>query len=175
MTNLGAFDAVRIRPAEAVDLPRLHVINEQSTPGVGSVTLEQLSLLLGMSCMTLVAERTGVTLGFILCMTEGAAYQSPNYRWIADRYRSFAYCDRIAIAPEARGQRLGERLYAAALQRFAGMRSVLLCEVNLAPPNPRSRSFHERIGFHPVGEAWSDDRSKGVVYLEKPLDQPIIA
>ncbi len=164
-----------IRAASATDLPRLQIINQASTPGVGSLSADELARLLAMSCLTLVAELGGHINGFILCLTEGLRYRSPNYRWVADRHPAFAYCDRIAIAPEARGQYLGEQLYAAAFAHFRGKRSVLLCEVNLAPPNPGSRRFHERLGFQAVGEAWSDDCSKGVVYLEKRLDQDATA
>ena len=116
------------------------------------------------------ADRNGEALGFILCLTEGTTYESPNYLWFSARYPSFAYCDRIAIAPEARGRGLGEQLYRAAFKHFTGQRETLLCEVNLAPPNPGSLRLHERLGFRAVGEAWSDDRTKGVVYLERKLD-----
>lgn len=158
-----------IRAAERGDLARLHAINQASTPGVGDVTAEALAALIGQVAATLVAEVDGQPAGFILCLVEGSDYQSLNYRWIAERYPAFAYCDRIAIAPEARGAGLGAALYRAAFNHFAGQRMALLCEVNLAPPNPGSLRFHERLGFVRVGERWSDDRAKGVVYLERQL------
>jgi len=158
-----------IRDAVPGDLARLHAINQASTPGVGDVTAEALATLIGQGAATLVAEVDSQPAGFILCLTEGADYQSLNYRWIAERYPRFAYCDRIAIAPEARGAGLGAALYRAAFRHFSGRRDALLCEVNLAPPNPGSLRFHERLGFSPVGERWSTDRAKGVVYLERSL------
>lgn len=161
---------MHIREARSADVARLHTINEASTPGVGSVRADELSRLMAMARLTLVAESGGRASGLILCMTEGTAYTSPNYLWIAARYPVFAYCDRIAIAPDARGKRIGEQLYAAAFNRFAGVRKALFCEVNLAPPNPGSLRFHGRLGFRPVGEAWSPDRTKGVVFLERRLD-----
>ncbi|MFM9940004.1 MAG: GNAT family N-acetyltransferase [Hyphomicrobiaceae bacterium] len=160
---------MHIRPSTSADFARLHAINQASTPGVGAVSEGELASLIGMSDLTVLAEHDGNVSGFILCLTEGTTYQSPNYLWCVVRYACFAYCDRIAVAPEARGRGLGEQLYAAAFEHFAGRRAVLLCEVNLAPPNPGSLKFHERLGFRAVGEAWSDDRSKGVVYLEKRL------
>lgn len=159
-----------IRHATPADLARLHAINEASTPGVGAVSEAELAALMGIAALTAVAEQHGQAQGFILCMTDGTTYRSQNYLWIAQRYPAFAYCDRIAIAAEARGQRLGEHLYAEAFRHFTGTRSTLLCEVNLAPPNPGSLRFHERLDFRPVGEAWSPDRTKGVVYLERRLD-----
>lgn len=157
------------RDATPADIAALHAINQASTPGVGALTPDTLARLVEIGAATIVAEdRTG-PLGFILCMLEGTDYASLNYRWLAERYPAFAYCDRIAVAEAARGLGLGERLYDQAVRRFAGMRDVLLCEVNLAPPNPGSLRFHQRLGFRRVGERWSDDRSYGVVFLEKPL------
>ena len=161
---------VSIRHAAPSDLARLHAINQASTPGVGAVSQTALADLTNIAALTAIADRNGEALGFILCLTEGTTYESPNYLWFSARYPSFAYCDRIAIAPEARGRGLGEQLYRAAFKHFTSRRQTLLCEVNLAPPNPGSLRLHERLGFRAVGEAWSDDRTKGVVYLERKLD-----
>ncbi len=161
---------LRIRDASPTDIGRLHTINAASTPGVGAVTIGELARLQEMASLTVVAELAGGRLlGFILCMFEGTDYRSPNYRWCVDHYPQFAYCDRIAVASEARGQGVGEKLYAEACRRLAGSRRVLLCEVNLEPPNPGSMRFHERLGFRYVGERWLPDRSYGVAYLEKQL------
>jgi predicted GNAT superfamily acetyltransferase len=86
-------------------------------------------------------------------------------RWVAERYPTFAYIDRVAIAPNHRSAGIGARLYDAVVARLSCQRTDLLCEVNLAPPNPGSVRFHERYGFRAVGERWTDDRTKGVVFL----------
>jgi predicted GNAT superfamily acetyltransferase len=161
--------ALTFRPIEASDLPALHRINQTATPGVGEVSEAELAHLVQIGALTLVAEDAGRPLGFILCMLEGLDYASPNYRWIAARYPTFAYCDRIAVAESTRGRALGRALYERAFAHFSALREVILCEVNLAPPNPGSLRFHERLGFRAVGERWSEDRSKGVVFLEKRL------
>ena len=161
---------LEIREAVPADLPSLHAINEASTPGVGPVTEAMLARLMAMASLTRVAENGSGPLGFILCMTEGCDYASPNYRWLSARYERFAYCDRIAVAAEARGLAIGARLYAEAAARLRLTRNVLLCEVNLAPPNPGSLRFHERLGFRCIGEGWLPDRSYGVAYMEKTLD-----
>lgn len=158
-----------IRAAEVGDLERLHAINRAAVPGVGPVSRDELARLMAISPLTLVALSNDAVAGFLLCLTEGADYSSRNYKWISERYQAFAYCDRIAIAPEARGLGLGERLYRSVWQWFAGKRSVLLCEVNLEPANPGSLRFHERLGFTAVGEGWTEDRSYGVVYLERSI------
>lgn len=165
----GGSSGWSIRAVAADDLPLLYAINEASTPGVGQVTQAELGRLVAMSAATLVAEDSEGMAGFILCLTEGADYASPNYAWISERYPTFAYCDRVAMARRARGRRGGEALNAAACRHFAGKRDVLLCEVNLAPPNPGSRRFHERLGFSAVGEAWRQGGQYGVVYMAKGL------
>ncbi len=168
-TRAMSHNAVGIRHATPADLAALHAINQASTPGVGAVNEAELASLLQMAAFTAIAQHDGQAAGFIICMTEGTPYRSPNYLWISERYPAFAYCDRIAIAAEARGQRLGEQLYERAFQHFTGVRNTLLCEVNLMPPNPGSLRFHERLDFRPVGEAWSTNRTKGVVYLGRRL------
>lgn len=159
-----------IRDWREADLLALHAINEASVPGVGSVTRDEFDKLVREdSAVTLVAEVAGLPAGFVLCMYEGLDYRSLNYRWISERYERFAYVDRVAIAEEARGKQLGQALYEAVFERFAEERSVLLAEVNLAPPNPGSLRFHKRHGFREVGERWEIEGQKGVVYLERAL------
>ena len=162
-------ERVAIRDARPSDLAALHALNAAATPAVGDVTEAELARLVGQAAFTGVAEHDGRPAGFILCLTEGAAYASLNYAWIAGRYPAFAYCDRIAVDATVRGHGLGAALYEAAVDRFRGRRPVLTCEVNLAPPNPGSLRFHERLGFRRVGERWSDGGTKGVVYMEKSL------
>ena len=162
-------EGVKIRVMQMCDLARLHAINDACTPGVGAVSERALASLVTMSCLTLVAERANQIAGFSLYLTDGVGYASLNYRWIAARNPRFSYCDRIAVAPDARGLGIGEQLYMHAFEHLSKLRNVLFCEVNLAPPNPGSLRFHQRLGFQAVGEDWNDDRSKGVVYLERPL------
>ena len=161
---------ITVRESRAEDLDALHLINEESVPGVGTLTRDRLEALVADSAATLVAvDAHGKPTGFVLVMLEGLDYESLNYRWLSERYDRFAYVDRIAVAEAARGRRIGEALYAAAIEAFAGNRPVLLAEVNLEPPNPGSLRFHKRLGFREVGERWEADRSKGVVYLERTL------
>ncbi|MFV0298188.1 MAG: GNAT family N-acetyltransferase [Hyphomicrobiaceae bacterium] len=164
--------ASTVREAQEGDLPLLHEINAAATPGVGAVTPAELKALMDMSAATLVAEAEDRIAGFMLCLIEGCSYQSLNYRWISTRRAAFAYCDRIAVAADARGCGIGVRLYEAAFRLFAPTHTSLLCEVNLAPANPGSLRFHKRLGFQPIGERWSDNGQKGVVYLEKALARP---
>jgi predicted GNAT superfamily acetyltransferase len=163
--------SVQVRDWQAGDLALLHAINEGAVPGVGTLTRTALDdLIRRQSAATLIASGDdGQVLGFVLVMHEGLDYASLNYKWLSERYERFAYVDRIVVDAAARGQRIGEALYEAVVARFAGLRQVLLAEVNLAPPNPGSLRFHKRHGFVEAGERWEDDRSKGVVYLARDL------
>ena len=64
---------------------------------------------------------------------------------------------------------MGSLLYEKAADHYAGERPVLMAEINLEPPNPGSLKFHKRHDFIEVGERWEDERSKGVVYVERAL------
>ena len=152
------------------DLAALHAINEAAVPGVGSVERAAFDRLVrDVSAATLVAEVDRQPSGFVLCMLEGLDYASLNYKWISSNYDRFAYIDRVAVAQDRRGQRIGEALYEAVVGRFSGMRDILLAEVNLAPPNPGSLRFHKTHGFHECGERWEIEGEKGVVYLRRDL------
>lgn len=144
-----------IRNYQETDLIRLHEINAASTPGVSEETLSDLSKIIALStCLVAVSDRDE-PLGFITLIAPGTlAYESLNLRWFEDwceaNPQKLIYVDRIALAPEARGQRLGDQLYAAAFDAFHDWDSIG-CEVNTSPDNPLSHRFHARMGFERVG------------------------
>ena len=161
---------MRVRDWQSTDLAALHAINQGAVPGVGSLTRESLDgLVRDVSAATLVADRDGKPVGFVVCMLEGLDYASLNYKWISARYDRFAYVDRVAVAEDQRGYGVGEALYSAVFERFAQERDILLAEVNLAPPNPGSLRFHKRHDFQECGERWEIEGEKGVVYLARQL------
>lgn len=112
------------------------------------------------------ARRIGAVDAFLIAFDQGAAYDSPNYQWHRARYPRFAYIDRIAVAPAARGRGLARRLYADLFDqaRRAGHERIV-CEVNSDPPNPASEAFHAGLGFVEVGRASIHGGSKTVRYL----------
>ena len=82
---------------------------------------------------TYVAEQGGQTIGF-LC---GFRSQSDS---------SVVYCHFIGMAPEARGQGVGERLY----ERLFADALAADCSTVLAVTSPQNRgsvAFHSRLGF----------------------------
>ena len=54
----------------------------------------------------------------------------------------------MAVAPEARGRGVGERLLRAAEERVPGARDILFCVSDF---NRRARALYERLGFRQVG------------------------
>lgn len=141
-----------IRPFEPADAERLLTLNAANVPDVGPMDRDKLDLLVSEAILAEVLELDGRLEGAIVVLADGGTYASPNYRWFAERHRSFAYVDRVMLTPATRGMGWGVAMYerAIAAARDAG-KSVLAAEVNVEPPNPRSRQFHESLGFVEVG------------------------
>ncbi|MFI4986709.1 MAG: GNAT family N-acetyltransferase [Alphaproteobacteria bacterium] len=130
---------------------------------------QRLELLL--SC-AFYARRIGDVDAFLLAFDESASYDSVNYLWFRERYRHFVYVDRVVVAPAARGRGYARRLYADVLGKAArAAHSIVVCEVNIDPPNPASDAFHAALGFAEVGKATIQAGGKSVRYLARALDR----
>ncbi|WP_269580665.1 GNAT family N-acetyltransferase [Roseibium sp. Sym1] len=154
-----------VRPFLPGDLSALLTMNNAAVPAVSDLTAEAFLDLINGALVCLVAEADGEPAGFLLCLGHGVDYDSPNYVWLSERFTDFAYTDRICVDETMRGRKLGDALYGALFQRYAGTGKVFLCEVNERPPNPGSLRFHKRLGFEEVGKA--DHGDKAVVYLKR--------
>ena len=106
--------------------------------------------------------------GFLIALDERADYPNPNFEWFRTRFAQFVYIDRVVIDEAHRGRGLARQLYEDLFRTVD--RLLVVCEVNLVPPNPASDAFHARLGFSPVGSALLADRQKTVRYLGKRLD-----
>ena len=162
-----------IRPYTFSDLPALYAINQASTPGVGyEATADGLKRWIDLATCLVATDEGGAPLGFINLIEPGTlAYESANLRWFeawqAEQGCDLLYVDRIAISKAARGQGLGQRLYAAAFDLARG-RQWLGAEVNTDPDNPGSHRFHARMGFVRVGEKrYTPDYA--VAYYARPV------
>ena len=149
-----------IRAYAPSDLQALYAINQASTPGVSHEdSAESLGALIGLGTCLVAADEAGTPLGFInLVEPLTDAYPSDNLRWLERWMKcqdtSMLYVDRIAMAEAARGQRIGQQLYEAAIAETRDRgRRWLTAEVNTDPDNPGSHRFHDRLGFVRVGEA----------------------
>lgn len=145
-----------VRPLRTTDAGQVLALNNAAVPAVNALDAESLAALL-MQCALAIAVTADTdpqdVLGFAIVFAARADYSSENYRWFSARSTDFLYVDRIVVAGEARNQGLGELLYASI---FAAAReseaSEVFCEVNVAPPNPRSLAFHSRLGFAEIGQ-----------------------
>ncbi len=106
----------------------------------------------------------------LIAMDQNAAYDNPNFNWFKQRRGRFVYIDRVIVSEATRGQGLARRMYqdlfAYAVQ--CGHDRVV-CEINLAPPNPASDAFHASMGFAEIGQASIHGGAKTVRYFEKAL------
>ena len=142
---------IALHPLSAADAQALWQINEQGLPGVGKVSIEEMSALLTHCVRATGAYVDGELLGFVLCLLPGTAYGSPNYAWFNARYSEFLYVDRIAVAELARGRGVGSALYTHVASYADQEQWPVLAEVSQEPPNPGSMRFHARHDFTQVG------------------------
>jgi hypothetical protein len=127
----------------------------------------------GLRAMLAYAYRIVVTPegdAMMIAFDQDAPYDSPNFLWFRERYERFAYVDRIAVSPRARGRGHARRFYEDlfAIAARDGY-PIVAAEVNSDPPNPESDAFHAVMGFDIVGERYLPDRGKSVRYLVRAL------
>jgi predicted GNAT superfamily acetyltransferase len=153
---------MKIRTLTGDDVPSMWTINEAGLPGVGKVSQAQMADLLEL-CVLPIGEFDGPSLvGFVLCLLPGTTYGSPNYGWFCERYSSFVYVDRIAVAPAYRNQQVGSRLYRKVFEYAEAAKSPIAAEVSLSPPNPGSLRFHARHQFTQIGTLEHAEQSVGM-------------
>jgi predicted GNAT superfamily acetyltransferase len=163
---------VLLRPFESTDLASALALNNANLPALNELDLGELEQLVADALVALTAEVDGEFAGFCIVFGPGIEYGSLNYRWFSDRYRDFAYLDRIAVDPTMRRAGVGRAFYADLRRRFAGVKPFLLCEVNVRPRNAASLDFHHAIGFREVGRQDTDGGRKTVSLLELALAPP---
>lgn len=112
------------------------------------------------------ARAIGEVDAFLLAFDQDAKYDSPNFAWFKRRLDRFVYVDRVAVSQQVRGRGYARRLYRDLAGRAADAgRDRIVCEVNLAPPNPASDELHRSMGFVELGRAETAEGSKVVRYL----------
>ena len=152
-----------IRNATPQDFPAILALNAESVHFLSPLDAPRLQHLHAHAAYHRVVEREGSVAAFLLAFREGADYDSPNYRWFAQRYPRFLYIDRIVVAAAARGLRFGALLYDDILAFAAATNAErLTAEFDLEPANPVSAAFHQRYRFREVGTQWIGGGKKQV-------------
>jgi len=156
-----------IRDATTSDYPAILALNLESEHFLTPLDLAQLARLHAMADRLRVATLDGAVVAFLLTLQEGAAYDSPNYRYFAARQERFLYVDRIVVSVvhqrEGWGVALYEDLFDDARRRGV---SVVTCEIDADPPNEASHRFHARFGFREIGRQWVAEGRKQVSLQE---------
>ena len=150
-------------------LPEVLALNEQEEPHVGKVDLGQMQWFATNAAYFRVAMSGDRLAAFLIGLRPGSLYQSPNYRWFSDRYKDFAYVDRVAVASAFRRHGLASQLYDDFAASVPASVTLMACEVNVRPANDESMRFHERLGFRQVGTQETENGAKEVALLVKSL------
>lgn len=159
---------MQLRDLTALDVASMLVLNNDAAPAVPESTEAELAELLRVSSFGFAAVSGDEFLGFVVGFEPGVEYASPNYRYFENRGSDHLYVDRIVVAEEARGMRVGQTLYRRVVELAVDQgRAEVTCEVNVEPPNPASVAFHSRLGFSEVDR--QDVGYATVALLARPL------
>lgn len=147
-------------------LQSVYDLNQANTPEVGSLeSIQHLKQLIEFSSYNLLVFSNDEIVGFIICMREGSAYGSENYKFFTHRLKKFLYVDRVAIDKRHRRAGLGQAIYEDIFTQASDDNLPIVLEVNTRPVNQPSLSFHEKMGFDRIGARDFDDHS--VAYFIK--------
>ena len=161
----------KIHPFDVDSISDLHLesvfnLNQENTPEVGSLeSMNHLKKLIELSAYNLLVINIDEIIGFIICMREGVAYGSKNYKFFTQRLKKFLYVDRVAIDERHRRAGLGQAIYEDIFAQASADNLPIALEVNTQPVNQPSLNFHENMGFDKVGSRDFDDHS--VAYFIK--------
>ncbi|MFL2681954.1 MAG: GNAT family N-acetyltransferase [Candidatus Actinomarina sp.] len=147
---------MKIIKIKSENLVECHRINQENTPEVGTVTLEELQNSWENSDYNLCAVVDDKVVGFVISFQDTKAtnsymsdFEHKNFNEISQRVSDFLYIDRIAVDKNYRKRSIGSKLYEEVV-KFAEMNSIshLTAEINLLPAkNIPSFLFHEKFNF----------------------------
>ena len=147
-------------------LQKIYELNQANTPEVGSLeSKDDLSKLVELSTYNLLILKGDEVAGFIICMREGSAYGSENYKFFSKKLKKFLYVDRVAIEKNYRREGLGKAIYDDIFIQARKESLPIALEVNTQPINQPSLNFHAKLGFDRIGEKDFNDHS--VAYFIK--------
>ena len=144
----------------------IYDLNQANTPEVGSLeSIQHLKQLIEFSSYNLLVLKEDEIVGYIICMREGSAYGSENYKFFTQRLKKFLYVDRVAIDEQHRRAGLGQAIYEDIFAQAISDSLPIALEVNTQPVNQPSLNFHEKMGSDRIGAKDFDDHS--VAYFIK--------
>lgn len=152
-----------LRDATPADFPAILELNQAFVRVLSPLDHARLARLHAQAALHRVIEQDGRVEAFLLVLREGADYDSPNYRWFAQRHARFLYVDRIVVAATTQARGAGSALYRDLLAQAAREAvPFITCEFDSEPPNPASARFHAKLGFREVGRQPLDGGRKTV-------------
>ena len=158
--------ALRLDGAHDEQLQKIYDLNQSNTPEVGSLeSVDYLDKLIELSAYNLLVLKDDEVIGFIICMREGSAYGSENYKFFNKKLKKVLYVDRVAIDERHRREGLGQSIYEDIFKLAKKENLPIALEVNTQPINQPSLDFHQKMGFDQVGVKDFDDHS--VAYFIK--------
>jgi predicted GNAT superfamily acetyltransferase len=153
-------------PLLELDLDALSALNNSHAVELSWVEKAQFE---NMILSAVYARGIAPAKAFLLAFDQTASYNNVNFLWFRTRYETFIYVDRVVVDLAFRGQGAARALYEDLFEFARPQRqSLIVCEVNVDPPNPASEIFHKRLGFAHVGENVIPS-GKRVQYLAKHL------
>jgi predicted GNAT superfamily acetyltransferase len=156
-----------LRPITERDVPEVLALNEANVELLAPMDATRLGELQSWASRADVIEVEGTVAGFVITMGPGTDYDSPNYRWFAQRYGAeFQYLDRIVLTDAFRRRGLASAVYEV-VEADAAAAGRLTLEVNAEPPNPASLAFHAGRGYTEVGRLGA--QGKTVALMAKRL------
>ena len=152
-----------IRDAKQGDYARIIQINEGEVHQTSAMDLPNLQALAALACYHKVVTVRNCIAAFLLALREHTSYDNDNYKWFSSRLDDFIYVDRIVVATEYAGLKIGTLLYEDlfAFARLHGVKNIT-CEFNIVPPNPASAAFHRKFGFKELARQWVGNHAKWV-------------
>lgn len=160
---------MQVSDVTANDLDDVHTLNEASVPHVNSLSMDQMRWFFEHAPYFRLVRLDDRLAGFLVGLMQGLDYASANYRFFSGRHEVFGYVDRVAVASRSRQLGIASQLYEDFTATLRGHVPVLVCEVNIRPPNPASLAYHERHGFARIGTQETEGGKKEVALLEKRL------
>ena len=123
----------------------IYDLNQTNTPEVGSLeSIQHLKQLIEFSSYNLLVLKEDEIVGYIICMREGSAYGSENYKFFTQRLKKFLYVDRVAIDEQHRRAGLGKAIYENIFVQAISDSLPIALEVNTQPVNQPSLTFMRR-------------------------------